>query len=452
MRRSLRLLLLLALTLTLVHASTATSSAPFQLFLPAMGSGPARGALGVELSGAGSPDGLPELGAAWVRYNSLRWRDVEPLPGQDYRWDAPAVRALDAQLRTAAQLGLRVVLVLHASPAWAVAPFRADCAPINPRFYGDFARFAEAAVRRYSAPPFNVRHWEITNEPDAFVFEADSVFGCWGRRDQELYGGQAYGELLKATYPAVKRAAPAALVLHGGLLLDEPYNPATGEGRSGRFLEGVLAAGAGNSFDILAFHSYSTYDGSADGSAGPQDWKPGYLRAILARYGLSKPLFNSEGALLCPDPSAACAQAQANAMGRLYVRALRDELLGFIWYLYDSDGFRNTALIEPAEPSRRRPAFVAFAQASAALAGYRYVEAVGGLPQGVEAHRLVWGGRTTLVLWANTPTLIALALGPGAAPRCAEWDGAALPCAADASGALLIEAVPGPRYVVVGTP
>lgn len=443
-------LLALLLALTLSASSPASSAGPFRLFLPMSGGGPARGVLGVEIASIDPRQGLAGLGAGWVRRNGLRWRDLEPTPGEAYRWDAPEVQALEAQLRAAATIGLRPILVLQASPAWAIEPFTADCAPINPRDYAAFARFAAAAVRRYSAPPFNVRHWELTNEPDAFVFTVDSPFGCWGRTDQELYGGQAYGELLKVAYPAIKAADPEAVVIHGGLLLDAPYEPATGRGRVGRFLEGVLAAGAGDSFDVLAFHSYSTYDGTPDGTLGPQDWKPAYLRAILARYGLSKPLFNSEGALLCPAPSPDCAQAQAYAMGRLGVRALRDTLTGLIWYLYENDGFRNTALVEPDAPGVRRPAYTAFAQASRALAGHSYAGALAGLPRGVEGHRLVTRDRATLVLWANIPTQVRLELGAGAAPSCTGWDGAALACAADQGGILVLEAGPGPLYIALG--
>jgi hypothetical protein len=296
-----------------------------------------------------------------------------------------------------------------------------------------------------------VRYWELGNEPDAFVFSADAPFGCWGRPDEELYGGQAYGELLKAAYPALKAVAPQAVVLNGGLLLDKPYDPQTGAGRSGRFLEGMLATGASSAFDLLAFHSYSFYDGTPDGTTGPADWKPGYLRALMARYGVSKPLINTEGALLCPTATPACAEAQGHAVARLAVRALRDDLQGVVWYLYDNDSFNNSGLIDPASGAPR-PAARAFAHVARAIAGQRYAGQLVGLPAGVEAHRLVGAGRTTLVLWANTPTAAALALPAGAAPRCAEWDGAPLACAVDGAGLLALEARPGPRFVSWATP
>lgn len=447
---ALRLLFLTLAALLLaapLHAQTPPPS--YQVNLPMLSSGPPRGLLGIETTRlAPSRDlaGLTAMAPGWVRRNGLRWRDVEPLPGGGYRWDAPALQALETELIAASQRGLRVVLVVQGSPEWAVDPFGVDCAPINPQHYENYARFLEAAVARYSAPPFNVKYWELGNEPDAFVFTSNSPFGCWGRPEDEFYGGRAYGELLKVAYPAVKRADPRSQVLNGGLLLERPYDPATGEGRMARFLEGMLAAGAGGSFDILAFHSYSYYNGTADGGLGAQDWKPGYLRALLERHGLEKPLFNTEGALLCMAPSAACAEAQAHAMGRLYVRALRDELIGYIWYLYDSDGFRSTALVEPQNPTQRRPAYAAFATAAAALGAHQYAGPVAGLPAGVEAHRLTDGPRTTFVLWANIPTQVTLQLGAAGTVSCTAWNGAALPCT-PAAGALTLQAGPGPIYV-----
>ncbi|GAB4428588.1 MAG: hypothetical protein OHK0015_11620 [Chloroflexi bacterium OHK40] len=434
-------------------SALATGPTRQQHYLPLVGTGGSRGIFGLELTRiepSRGLDGVVALAPGWVRRGALSWSEVEPTPGT-LRWDTPAIQALDAELMTATRLGLRVVLVIHGSPAWAVAPYRANCAPIAPEHFQAFASFVQQAVARYSAPPYNVRYWEIGNEPDAFVFDADAPFGCWGQKGETFYGGEAFGELLKVVYPAVKRANPSAQVIHGGLLLDRPYDPVTGEGQEARFIEGVLEAGAGDSFDILAYHSYSYYNGNPDGTLSTQDWKPGYLRGILARYGLEKPLFNTESALLCLEPSDACAQAQADAMGRLYVRALRDGIMGYIWYVYDSDSFRSTALVEPDQPTVRRPAFYAFAQARAALDDHRYHAAISGLPDGVEAHQLIAGSRTTIVLWANQATKVRLELGTAQELRCTEADSTPIACASDGS-TLELTALPGPRYVNFRTP
>lgn len=447
-------LLLCALLLAAPASGAATATPTHRVFLPIVSTGAPVGQLGLELSPARGPEWMDRAHAvapAWLRLNGLAWSDVEPTQGAGYRWDAPATRALEARLTRAAQLGLPVILVIHGSPRWAVAPHAANCAPIAPEHYGRFASFAAAAVARYSAPPFNVRYYELGNEPDANLFSTDSPYGCWGRTDEPRYGGEAYGRLLMAAYPAIKAASPAAQVLNGGLLLDTAYNPVTGDGASGRFLEGMLEAGAGAAFDILAFHSYSYYDGTPDGSLGAQDWKPAYLRGILARYGLQKPLFNTESALLCPTASDACAQAQANVIPRLYVRALRDGLVGQVWYAFDSDSFHHTALVNPGAPQQQRPAYRAFAQAAHALAGMGYSGPVAGLPPGAEGHSLVAGGRTTYVLWSNRTQAASLPVASGARVACATWEGQSAPCN-PSGGALPLQLGPVPLYVTVSRP
>lgn len=447
-------LMLCALLLAATAGSTAASGPPHRVFLPNVATSAPVGLFGFELSAARGPEWVEHADAldpAWLRLNGLAWSDVEPAPDAGLSWDAPAVKALEGQLARAAALQLPVILVLHGSPAWAVAPHTANCAPINSEHYGRFARFAAAAVARYSAPPFNVRYFEIGNEPDAYIFGVDSPYGCWGRRDEPLYGGEAYGRLLMVAYPAIKAANPEAQVLNGGLLLDAAYNPVTGSGQSGRFLEGMLEAGAGRSFDILAFHSYSYYNGTPDGTLGAQDWKPAYLRGVLARYGLQKPLFNTESALLCPAATATCAEAQAYTIPRLYMRALRDGLVGQIWYLYDSDGFHNTALVEPTNPEQVRPAYRAFAQVGKALAGLSYGGPIAGLPPEAEGHSFVAGSRATYLLWSARPQVASLPIAPGSQTSCATWEGASLPCA-PRGGEVSLILEPAPLYVTVTRP
>ena len=163
-------------------------------------------------------------------------------------------------------------------------------------------------------------------------------------------------------------------MLNGGLLLDHPYNPGDGSDHSARFIEGMFVAGAGASFDILSFHSYSFYDGTVDGTRGATDWKVGYLRDLMDKYGVPrKPMINTETALLCSAVTPECRQAQADAIGRSYTRAIADGLLGHLWYLYDSDGFYNTALVEPSDVFTQRPTYQAYRNAATLLGGARFL-------------------------------------------------------------------------------
>lgn len=388
---------------------------------------------------------LAELGPTWIRRNGLSWAAVEPVEGGGYNWNAPNLVALERDMIAASQLGTKLILVVQGSPAWAVAPYTVNCAPINPVAYNKFASFMAAAVERYSQPPYNVRYWEIGNEPDASLFASDSIFGCWGDMADPYYGGRAYGEMLKTIYPAIKTANPASQVLFGGLLLDKEYNPTTGEGLSSRFLEGALLAEAGGAFDILAYHAYSTYDGTADGLPDIS-WKVPFLRGVLARYAVAKPLFNTEGALLCNEPSLVCQQAQAYAIPRLYARTLRDALQGFIWYIYDSDSFRNTALIEPTRPTELRAASLAYRHARRTLQGMQYYAAFPGLPTGAEGYIFLDDQQAIGLIWSNIAQPLEI---PFTEPLlgCSEWDGQLFPCT-NTDNMLRIDLGPAPRYII----
>jgi len=388
------------------------------------------------------------LRTSWVRGSSLIWRDVEPVEDGGYHWDAPSVQLLEQEMQYASQYGLKLIVVVRSSPAWATKPYRADCAPIHPTKYARFAAFLAAAATRYSKAPYEVTFWEIGNEPDAPIIRGNSGFGCWGVTNDPYYGGRAYGAMLNTIYPAIKAAAPQITVLNGGLLLDQPYNPSTGSGRSARFLEGIFIAGAGASFDMLSFHSYSYYDFTADGTRGPVDWKVGYLRNIMQAYGVAqKPMIGTETALLCNTVTPECREAQADAVGRYYARALNDRLVGQMWYLYDNDSFRNTALVEPSNIAVRRPAFYAYQAAAALLENTRPLGALVGQPAGVEGYRFSRGRQIVTIIWSNTQQPVALSVDPVAAVECFNRDGQPLICA-NTNGNLSITVQSSPIYVV----
>jgi hypothetical protein len=349
------------------------------------------------------------LGASWVRGGNLLWRDVEPVEGGGYHWDAPGVQLLEQEMLNAGRHNLNLILVVRGSPGWATAPYKPDCAPINPAKYARFTAFLAAAVERYSQPPYNVSYWEIGNEPDAPIFPDDSIFGCWGLAGDTYYGGRAYGALLNMAYPAIKAKAPQISVLNGGLLLDHPDNPDGGSDHSARFIEGMFVAGAGASFDILSFHSYSYYDGTVDGTRGAADWKVGYLRDLMNKYGVPrKPMINTETALLCSAATPECRQAQADAIGRSYTRAIADGLLGHLWYVYDSDGFYNTALVEPSDVFAQRSTYQAYRSAATLLGGARLLGPLSGQGAGVEGYRFSSAGRTIVVLWSDKQQHVAI--------------------------------------------
>ena len=410
---------------------------------------------GVEMSQLTTDRGLRLMsvsGTAWVRRNALEWKHIEPERGGGYRWDHPNVQVIEQDMRTASELGVNLIVIVRGSPSWATAPYTADCAPINPAHYQDFARFMAEVARRYSGPPYNARYWELGNEPDAPVFADDSVFGCWGITTDPYYGGRAYGEMLKVVYPAIKAANPNAVVLNGGLLLDRPYRPEDPASVPGRFLEGMLVAGASAAFDMLSFHAYTFWRIPGQPDLGPRvDWRPAYLRGVLARYGIAeRPLLRTEGALLCPGAiTPECRWAQADYLSRAFTRALRDGLAADIWYIYDSDSYHNTALIEPGDALVPRPAYFAYRHASRTLAGARYLQPLAGVPESVEGYVLRRGDAHVVVLWSDQPQVVRVPLPADGPVRCTNRDGGPIACPAEGM-TVRVEVQTGATYVVVG--
>lgn len=405
------------------------------LYLPLVQSRPEQPAVfGIEMSRLSPETGLDLVlssGTYWVRRNALLWKHVQPTADTEYNWEHPSVKALESEMKLAAQHNLNLILIVRGSPDWAVAPYDVDCAPINPGHYNAFAEFMAAAVARYSVPPFNVHYWEIGNEPDAPVFPHDYPFGCWGKPDQPYFGGRAYGNMLQTVYPAIKAANPDVQVLNGGLLLDHPYE----EGQAphlGRFFEGMLVSGAGNSFDILSFHTYNYFAAPNQPLLGPTtDWRIDYLRALQARYNVpEKPMIRTEAGLLCVEVSPECRWAQADYLTRVFVRALDEGLLGTVWYVYDNDGYHNTALIEPDDVFVPRPAYFAYRHAANLLGKASHRWKLSDLPAGIEAHRFLTPNGEVFVLWSDGPAQVDIQLPVPALlqVRCTERDGGVIGC------------------------
>jgi len=250
---------------------------------------------------AGGLDQAALAGADWTRSGFI-WSSIEPSPGDRF-WDTN----LEQGLIRAASSGVEPIMLIESTPIWALkAGF--SCGAVTEDRFPALAQFAYDLVKRYSVPPYNVRYWELWNEPDVA-----QILGCWGNpSDTEYYGGKYYGEMLKWVYPQIKLADPWAQVLVGGLLLDcDPNNPPEGKDcLSARFLNGILESGAGSYFDGVSFHSYDYYTGeatyengnwhSSSSTTGPASIaKTRYLRNVLSNYGFGqKYLVNTETAVI----------------------------------------------------------------------------------------------------------------------------------------------------------
>lgn len=458
LRRTTRLgisvLVLVILNSIALAASLAQQPPPkHAIYVPLVRQGdPPETVFGIEMASVTPQRGLDLVltsGTKWIRRNALLWKDIEPIEGGGYNWDASSMQILEQEMINASQHDLNLILVVRASPRWATAPYEADCAPVNPEKYAAFANFLAAAVERYSYAPYNVKYWEIGNEPDAYIFPSDSVFGCWGVVDDPYYGGRAYGEALKTVSAAMKAVNSDIQILNGGLLLDRSYDPLNPEeGLSGRFLEGMLVAGAGSAFDILSFHGYLYFKSPGLPPLGPsEDWRIDYLNGLLKDYNVPpKPLIRSETGLLCMKVTPECRWAQASFLTRTFARSMRDQLLGNIWYVYDNDSYHNTALIEPGDVFVPRPAYFAYRQAASVLSGADYFGSLEGQPEPVEGYRFRKNAETIIVVWSDTAQETLIPAPAGVEVSCSERDGGSFACA-NSDGGVRLTVRSDPIYI-----
>lgn len=164
------------------------------------------------------------VGGKWVR-GFARWDMIEP-NGPD-RWSPDQIAALDELTQTARDRGLKVLIVVSGTPAWASHGADPFLPPADPDAYGRFMRALSARYRGL------VTAWEIWNEPDGTEFWKGSAPSAG-----------AYVPLLQAAFKGVRGGDPGAKVLAG---------PSTGNDYP--FLEGIYAAGGKGSFDGVAAHT-----------------------------------------------------------------------------------------------------------------------------------------------------------------------------------------------------
>jgi polysaccharide biosynthesis protein PslG len=161
--------------------------------------GPATGTQGLqygfaaELAGtapAPAVNAVKAAGFGWVK-QQVRWDGLQPSPGA-----APGWGNLDSAVSAAQGAGLKVMFSTVAAPAWAAAP--GSHFPKNP---SDAAAFFGAMAAHFKG---RVQAYEIWNEEN-FATEVGAG---------QINAGN-YVELLKAVYPAIKAADPAAIVVTG---------------------------------------------------------------------------------------------------------------------------------------------------------------------------------------------------------------------------------------------
>lgn len=313
-------------------------------------------------------DKTKDAGAGIIRYYGFSWEKIEPTNTnpEDYNWGAIDGSSLTAMTSR----GFEVIGTIKFTPYWAQAVQGHSCGPIATHAFDDFAEFLTALVDRYSKEPYNVKYWEIGNEPDVApnIVPPDNIYGCWGDQSDYYYGGRYYGEMLKQAYPAIKAGNSRAKLVLGSLLLDcDPSYDSSCQ--VGRFFEGVLVSGAADYFDYVGFHGYPNYYGNMSFDEQHPKWahrggivlgKISYLRDVMANYGVNKPIMHTEGAFLCPEHEQRCEdpgddfwESQADYVIWLYIRNWAQDIKSTIWYTIEGPGWRHGGMLDAEQQPKK---------------------------------------------------------------------------------------------------
>jgi hypothetical protein len=337
---------------------------------------------GIEVHSAAEGSGLDQMlagGASWLRPTGILWSDVEPMPGSR---DWSKLADLEDMILKAQAEGVKIILVVRSAPAWAQLQAGHSCGPIKEEAWQPLGDFLYDLVMRYHQPPFQVKYWEIWNEPDVDYRQVypNSPFGCLGNWDDSTYfGGDNYGRMLRILTPRIKQADPDAKVIVGGLLLDcDPRTPPLGaDCRSSNFFEGILKETNGDYFDGVGIHAYDYYRGelgrysnlnwhSLWNTSGPSLLtKRDFIQEKLDNYHVNgKFIISTENGLLCDlcADDEAFEQTKAYYIVQSYAGSLARGMWGNIWY--DVFGWRNSGLLNPdlsPKPAYRAYQFMSFA-------------------------------------------------------------------------------------------
>lgn len=173
-----------------------------------------------------------DAGFSWIKQR-FEWRNIEKTKKSAFEWSEPD-RIVDAVNKA----GLGMIVRLDNQPDWA----RRD--KIFPRSgppdkMEDWKDYVEAVSERYKG---KIAAYEVWNEPN--------LAREWGDAKPDA---QAYTDLLKTAYTAIKKMDPNALVISAGL---SPTTEASERAVQDRqFLADMYAAGAGQAFDLLGVNA-----------------------------------------------------------------------------------------------------------------------------------------------------------------------------------------------------
>lgn len=175
-----------------------------------------------------------QMGAPWI-VEYFPWGYIENSKGE-YDWSHA-----DAVVEHARAQGLTVIARLGYVPAWA-RPQGTVTSFLDAAHYSDFGDFVAAFTDHFKG---QVSYLIIWNEPNT-NFE-------WGERPVDP---AAYVSLLRTANARAKEKNPGVKILAGALAPNLAQPNSTDTMNDLEFLDKMYAAGAQDTFDILAVHAY----------------------------------------------------------------------------------------------------------------------------------------------------------------------------------------------------
>ncbi len=227
---------------------------------------------------------IHDAGFHFIR-QEFPWEDIEQ-PGkgqyQDTKFNHSTWDKYDRIVALANEYGIEIIARLDHPPDWTRhdAHARGNFAP--PDNYNDYGDFVATFVARYRG---KIKYYQLWNEPN--------IYPEWG---EQPVSAVDYARLLKIGYARVKAADPNAVVLSAGLAQTKENSPRNLSDLI--FLQQMYAAGARDSFDILAVQDYGLFTGPGDRRLDPERInfsRPILIREIMVKNGdANKPIWAME--------------------------------------------------------------------------------------------------------------------------------------------------------------
>lgn len=218
---------------------------------------------GLHVHGFHRGNSWPEVPFGFIRLwdSATQWRQLEIRDGD---WD---FSTLDAYVDAAESSGVKILLTLGQTPAWAAKDrdSRSAYAPgasSPPKRLADWRDYVRTLAERYRG---RILHWEVWNEVNVPKF--------WSGTYQEL------AELERIAVEELKAVEPQNVILTPSI-----------QGGAYTQLQRYLEAGGGQHADVVSYHFYALREEPEEVIERIQK-----VREILAEFDLqSKPLWNTE--------------------------------------------------------------------------------------------------------------------------------------------------------------